>query len=126
MLIAEADVQTEHAASYLARLCGHAGKMGAAGRRLGHRPRSHASGGAPPEVRHVECSEAEGTVSLNWGRWTMRASPGLLAVRAEAADEDSLRRIQDLLAARRQKFGRREHLTVTWRRPGAAAAEPGS
>ncbi len=34
-------------------------------------------------------------VSLDWGRWAMRASPDLLAVRAEAADEDSLRRIQD-------------------------------
>jgi hypothetical protein len=54
----------------------------------------------------------------------MRASPGLLAVRAEAADEDSLRRIQDPLAAGLQKFGRRERLMVTWRRPGAAAAEP--
>ena len=32
----------------------------------------------------------------------MRASPGLLAVRAEAADEESLRRIQDLLTARLQ------------------------
>jgi hypothetical protein len=48
MLTAEADVQTEHAARYLARLCGHAGKMGTAGPRLGHRPRSHASGGVPP------------------------------------------------------------------------------
>jgi hypothetical protein len=123
MLTAEADVQTEHAARYLSRLCGHADKMGITGQRLAHRPRSHAGGGTPPEVRHVECSGNEGTVSLNWGRWTMRASPGLLAVRAEAADEESLRRIQDLLAARLQKFGRRERLTVNWRRPGPAAGE---
>ena len=68
----------------------------------------------------MECSGTEGTVSLNWGRWTMRAFPGQLAVRAEAADEESLRRIQELLTARLQKFGRREHLTVTWRRPGPA------
>jgi hypothetical protein len=114
MLTAEADVQTEQAARYLARLCGHAGKMGT----VGHRPRSHASGGAPPEIRHVECSETEGTVSLNWGRWTMRALPGLLAVRAEAADEESLRRIKDLLTARLQKFGRRERLTVNWQDTG--------
>jgi hypothetical protein len=118
MLTADADVQTEHAARYLARVCGHAGKMGTAGPRLGHRPRSHASGGTPPEIRQVECSETEGTVSLNWGRWTMRVLPGLLAVRAEAADEESLRRIQDLLTARLQKFGRREHLTVDWRDGG--------
>ena len=126
MLTAEADIQTEHAATYLARICGHAGKMGAAGHRLGHRRPSHAPGDGPPEVRHTECSETEGIVSLNWGQWTMRAFPGLLAVRAEAADEQSLRRIQDLLTARLQKFGRREQLTVTWRRPEAAAAEPAS
>jgi len=114
MLTAEADIRTEHAASYLARLCGHAGQMGTVGRRLGHRRPSHAHGDAPPEVRHVECSGTEGTVSLNWGQWTMRALPGLLAVRAEAADEESLRQIQDLLTARLQKFGRREHLTVDW------------
>jgi hypothetical protein len=85
-----------------------------AARRLGHRRPSHAPGDVVPEVRRVECSGTEGTVSLNWGQWTMRALPGLLAVRAEAADQESLRRIQDLLTARLQKFGRREHLTVDW------------
>jgi len=123
MLTAEADIQTEHAVRYLERICGHAGKMGATGYRLGHPRASHARGGGPPEVRHVACSGTEGTVSLSCGQWTMRALPGVLAVRAEAADEQSLRRIQDLLTARLQKFGRREHLTVTWRRPGATAAE---
>jgi hypothetical protein len=113
MLTAEADIRTEHAATYLARLCGHAGKMGTAGR-LAHRRPSHAPGDTPPEVRRVECSGTEGTVSLSWGQWTMRAYPGRLAVRAEAADEESLRRIQDLLTSRLQKFGRREHLTVAW------------
>jgi hypothetical protein len=111
MLTAEADIRTEHAATYLARLCGHAGKMGTAG----HRRPSHARGDAPPEVRRVECSGTEGTVSLDWGQWTMRAFPGRLTVRAEAADPESLRRIQDLLTSRLQKFGRREHLTVDWR-----------
>ena len=114
MLTAEADIRTEHAARYLARLCGHAGKMGTVARRLGHRRPSHAHGDVAPEVRHVECSGTEGTVSLNWGQWTMRALPGVLAVRAEAADGENLRRIQDLLTARLQKFGRREHLTVDW------------
>jgi hypothetical protein len=78
-------------------------------------------------VRQVACSETEGTVSLDWGQWTIRAFPGRLAVRAEAADEQSLRRIQELLTARLQKFGRREHLTVTWQHPGMTAsdAKPG-
>ena len=114
MLTAEADIRTEHAATYLARLCGHAGKMGTAGRRPGHRRLSHARGGVAPEVRRVECSGTEGTVSLDWGQWTMQAFPGRLTVRAEAADQESLRRIQDLLTSRLQKFGRREHLTVAW------------
>jgi hypothetical protein len=118
MLTAEADIRTEHAARYLARLCGHAGKMGTAGHRPGHQRPAHAHGDTPPEVRHVECSGTEGTVSLDCGRWTMRALPGRLAVRAEAADQENLRRIQDLLTARLQKFGRREHLTVNWQDPG--------
>jgi hypothetical protein len=121
MLAAEADIETEHAARYLARLCGHAGKMGSAGRRLSHRRPSHDPADAAPEVRRVECSGTEGTVSLDRGQWTLRAFPGLLAVRAEAGDEESLRRIQDRLTARLQKFGGREHLTVTWRRPAADA-----
>jgi hypothetical protein len=122
MLTAEADIQTEHAARYLARLCGHAGKMGTVGHRLGHRQPAHERDDGPPEVRQVAFSGTEGTVSLNWGQWTMRAFPGRLAVRAEAADEQSLRQIQNLLTARLQKFGRREHLTVTWRHPGTTAA----
>lgn len=43
--------------------------------------------------RGAECSGTEGTVSLDWGRWTMQAFPGRLTVRAEAADQESLRRI---------------------------------
>ena len=114
MMTAEADIKTEHAARYLARLCGHLGKLGTASHRLQHRPAGHADGDGPPRVRRVECSGIEGTVSLDWGQWTMRAFPGRLAVRAEAADEESLRRIKDLLTSRLQKFGRREHLTVNW------------
>jgi len=68
-------------------------------------------------VQHVECSDTYGIISLNWGKWTMQASPDTLTVRAEAADEENLRRIQDLVAARLGRFGRRDHLTVIWQRP---------
>jgi hypothetical protein len=125
MLTAQADIQTEHAARYLTRLAGHASKMGKSGHRLGHRRPSHGPADGPPEVRHVQRSENEGTVSLSWGQWTMRALPGLLAIRAEAADEENLKRIQDLLTARLQNFGRHEHLTVSWRRPEEATTGPG-
>jgi hypothetical protein len=56
----------------------------------------------------------------------MRVRPGLLVIRAEAADEDSLRRIQDLLTARLQKFGRREHLTVSWQLSAPGRGRPRS
>jgi hypothetical protein len=115
MPAAEADIATDHAASYLARLCGHAAKMSQASHRLPHRPRARDRDGGPPEVRHVERAGTEATVSLDRGQWSMRALPGRLAVRAEAADEEDLRRIQDLLTTRLETFGRREHLTVTWR-----------
>jgi hypothetical protein len=121
MPAAEADIRTDHAASYLARLCGHAAKMSQAGHRLPHRPRAHDRDGGPPKVHSVERSGAEATVSLDRGQWTVRALPGRLAVRAEAADEEDLRQIQDLLTTRLENFGRREHLTVTWQTAAAEA-----
>ena len=114
MLTAEADIRTEHAARYLARLCGHAGKMGTAGRHLGHRPavpcarRRRTRGAARGMLRD------RGDRQPELGPVDHAGLPRPAAVRAEAADEESLRQIQDLLTARLQKFGRREHLTVDW------------
>src|SRR5580704_5074761 len=118
MPTAEAVVHTRHPDRYLARLGQHASKMG---QHLGHRPRTR-NGQPPPEVRHTEWSGTHGTVSLDWGQWTVQAAPGTLTLRAEAADEANLRRIQDMLTTRLEKFGRREHLAVTWQpalSPGA-------
>ncbi|MCW2933226.1 MAG: hypothetical protein JWM19_4188 [Actinomycetia bacterium] len=111
MLTSEATVKTEHPGRYLTQLCKHASKMG--GSRL-HRPRSHAGGGEPPEMRRAEWSGTDGTVTLNWGQWTMHAAPGTLTLRAEAGSEENLRRIQDLVTARLEKISRRDHLTLNW------------
>lgn len=121
MLIAEAQVETEQPSRYLVRLCKHASQMG---RRLHHRPRTHAGGQTPPEVQHVEWSGNYGIVRLSWGQWTMRATSGTLTVRAEAADQANLRRIQDLVGGRLENFGRRERVTVNWHPPEAPAAAP--
>jgi hypothetical protein len=86
MLTAEADIRTEHAAMYLARLCG-------AWNAPGPRGPSVWTGASGP----------------------CRPSPDWLAVGVGAADQESLRRIQDLLTSRLQKSGRREHLTMAWR-----------
>ena len=122
MVTAEACVQTEHPARYLIRLCQHVSKMGG---HLRHRPRSHDGDGGPPEIRHAEWSETDGIVTLNFGQWTMHATPGALRIRAEADSEENLRRIQDLVAARLEKIGRRDHLTVSWQASETPAAEPG-
>jgi len=122
LLTAEAVIQTEHPERYLARLGTHAAKMR---QHLGSRLRAHGSGQTPPEMQHAEWSATRGTVRLNWGGWTMQATPGTLTLRAEAADQASLQRIQDMLTTRLEKFGRREHLTVTWQKAATPAGEPG-
>jgi hypothetical protein len=124
MLTAEAVIRTDHPERYLARLGEHAAKMG---RHQGPWARAHGSGHAPPEVRHAEWTTASGTVQLDWGGWTMQAEPGTLRLRAEATDEAGLRRIQDMLTTRLEKFGRREQLTVSWQPPappGTGQARP--
>lgn len=122
MLTAEAVIRTEHPDQYLTRLGKHAAKMGSG---LRHRPRAHGGGQAPPGIQTAEWSDTRGTVTLSWGRWTAEALPGILTLRAEAADAENLQKIQDMLTTRLQSFGRREHLTVTWQPPGTPAAELG-
>lgn len=124
MPTAEAVVATENAERYLARLCGHAGKMRqhALGRHGSATRVGDLADKPMPQVRHAEHSGAEGTVIMDRGQWTVRADPGTLTLRAEAADAESLRLIQDMLAMRLEKFGRRENLAVTWQPP----AEPGT
>lgn len=121
MPTAEALVRTDRPDRYVAQLCQHAGKMGS---HLRHRPQAHGGGEAPPEIQHAECTGTDGVVVLNWGKWTMRAAPGCLTVRAEAADQESLRRIQEFVTARLEKIGRRDHLTVNWHPSDAPADEP--
>ena len=122
MLTAEAQVETERPGRYLVQLCRHASQMG---QHLRQRPRTHDGGDAPPEVQHVEWSDTYGIVRLSWGQWTMQTTPDTLTLRAEATDEENLRRIQDLVAARLEIIGRREHLKVNWQRFEAPTAQRG-
>jgi len=55
---------------------------------------------------------------MNWGHWTAQAAPGTLTLHAEAADQENLKRIQEMLTGRLETFGRREHLQLTWHAPG--------
>jgi hypothetical protein len=120
MPTSEAHIPTERPSRYLVQLCRHVDQMG---RSLLHRPRNHFGGAAhaPPEVRHVEWSETHGTVNFGWGQCTMETAQDMLMLRAEAADEENLQRIQDLVAGRLERIGRRDHLTVIWQGTGAPA-----
>jgi hypothetical protein len=109
MLIAEARVETERAGRYLIQLCQH----------------MHKAGRAHPQMRaHVEWSDDRGVIGFDRGRCTLRALPGVLMLRAEAPDEDTLRRIEQGVTDRLGRIGRRDHLTVTWTSPQSAGAEP--
>ena len=119
MLTAEARIETDRPNRYLVQLCRHVNGIYSKGGPLRHRRDRHLAddakerGEAPP---HVEWSETRGSVTFGAGKITMQASPGALLLRAESADEESLRRVQDLVTGLLARFSRRDHLTVDWRR----------
>ncbi len=125
MPIAEAHVETERPGRYLVQLCRHFSHQG---RHLLRPQGAHVPGDAPPhpDMRaQVEGSRTRGTVTFGWGQCTMQAHPGALALRAEAADEEHLQRIQDLVTGHLDRFARRDHLTVVWQRHQPPTAQPG-
>jgi hypothetical protein len=127
MPAAEARVETEHAGRYLVRLCQHISKIGNEGTHLRHQRPSHLSGDGRTRADmrvHAEWTETHGQVTFGGGKITLQASPDGLTLHAEAADEESLRQVQDLVAGRLAKFGRREHLTVNWRQTETPAVHP--
>jgi hypothetical protein len=119
MPISEAHVQTARASRYLVQLCKHVSGIYNENGPRSHRRRRHL-GADPPdrseEPPRVEWGETRGLISFSGGRITMRADPGSLVLRAEAADEESLQRAQDLVAGLLARFSRRDHLTVSWQR----------
>lgn len=114
---AEARVQTRNPSRYLVHLCRHAQKFGD---RLQH---LHGGAGSSegPEVLDVEWTDSDGTLRLSSGTCTLHADVDTLTVRVEAADEASLERVRDIVTADLERFGRRDHLTVTWTRPDSGA-----
>jgi hypothetical protein len=106
MLIAEARVETERSSRYLVQLCEHVSKV--------------AQGHAQMQAR-IEWSEERGSIDLGWGRCTLRAEAGVLTLRAEAPDEETLRRIERQVVERLERFGRRDRLTVIFTAPSGVA-----
>ncbi|WP_159053877.1 DUF2218 domain-containing protein [Streptomyces sp. AS58] len=123
MLIAEADIRTERPSRYLAQLCEHTSETGVHLRRP---PRLPHGGTAPPQIQNVEWTDTHGTIDVVGGRCSLQAGPDSLRLRVEAADRDSLQRIQHLVAARVQKIGNHDAPHVTWRQAGTADHQPDS
>ncbi|WP_284746185.1 DUF2218 domain-containing protein [Amycolatopsis sp. RTGN1] len=109
MPVAEAHIVTSRAERFLAQLCRHAEAMGGKAAHL-----HGGNGQARPEVVKVDCAGNEGKITFSRGDCTLRSTSDTLAVRIEADDVDQLTRLQDILTADLERFGRRDDLKVSW------------
>lgn len=110
-----AQITTERASRYLVQFCKHAAAVGHGG----HTPRMHLHDTmARREVQvSAEWSDTSGIVTFtSWGRCTLVADAGTLTLRIDAADEDGLAQIRDVLERDLERFSRRDPITVTWQR----------
>ena len=94
MPTSQAKVPTDAAPRYAKQLLSH----------LGHRARMEALEGEPDGGRLV----------FDYGTGTVRPAGDHLLLVAEAADEESLRHVEDVLARHLERFGARRELVVTW------------
>ncbi|WP_194924249.1 DUF2218 domain-containing protein [Catenulispora pinisilvae] len=108
MPTAEAHVTTDRAVRYLRQLCSHASRL-RHGPGHGLRPgRGHAGPGAEAT------SDTTGRITLGTARCELTAGPTELILRADAADEEQLRALQEALTRTLERVGRRDGLTVLW------------
>jgi len=109
MPTAEARIRTDRASRYLNQLCGHTARI--SGLSHGHH---HGEGTAMVVPRHAESSGTDGVIEFDRGRCTLRATREELVLLAEADEEQHLRLVQDAIAERLRRIGRRDQLSVTW------------
>src|SRR5919106_488134 len=98
-MISEARVETDRSGAYLRELCKHVSEA----------PRAHSGRQA-----HVECADDRGMIRFGGGRCTLRATPGVLTLVAEAPDEQGLRQIERRVGNRLKRLGKANRLVVTW------------
>jgi hypothetical protein len=118
---AEARIPTDRASRYLVQLCQHTSQLR---RRKHFSPIDHGDARTPPEVRHVEWSDNDGTVRFPDGKWTLRATSSTLTLQVEADDEDTLQRLVNGVTRRVETIGRRDQIRVAWQRPGTPTHQP--
>lgn len=107
-MIAEARVHTGHATRYLSALCGQLEAKAQSDPDLGVR---------------VAWTETDGTIDFAWGRCVLSADASGLTLRAEAADDDGLRHVRELISRHLDKHAGEEALELTWFRDGKPIAD---
>ena len=114
MPIADATIPTTKASQYLIAVCRHASRVNH--RILARHGRDRAN---RPQVQHVNWTDSDGTLELNWGRCVFHAGPDALSARIEA-DDEHLAQVQQIIARDLERYGRRENLSVDWQRQPAS------
>ena len=93
-LISRADVPTDAPARYAKQLISHLGRR----------------------VPFSEEADGSWTTVVGEARGRIVVGDGVLALRAEADDEEALARSEHAVGSHLERFGARAALTVTWRR----------
>ncbi|GAA5179333.1 hypothetical protein GCM10023322_09000 [Rugosimonospora acidiphila] len=129
MFSAEARIRTDRPGRYLTQLCGHTAQLSVLLPHKRNHTHNHEHGediAAMP--RRAECSDTEGVIEFDRGRCTLLATGEELVLLAEADDQQQLRLMQDAIAARMRRIGRRDQLNLTWQtrsaRPGLETGAP--
>ena len=96
MPTSQAKVPTDSAPRYAKQLLSHLGRK--------------------TRVEPLEAEPEGGRLMFEYGTGTVRPAGDHLLLVAEAADEDSLRHVEDVLARHLERFGARRELVVSWTR----------
>jgi hypothetical protein len=91
-ITSRAEVPTDRPVAYMRQLCKH----------FGHK---------------VDASFGEdaGYIQFEFGRCSLEASGGVLALEVSAVGEDGVRRMESVIGSHLERFGRRDDLSVAWR-----------
>jgi uncharacterized protein len=88
-----AEIATPQATRYLTQLCKH----------FQHR-------------RPVSLADADGHIAFTTGNCALHAETGVLRLSLDAADDDQLHQLQDVVARHLLRFAFREDMQIAWHR----------
>jgi hypothetical protein len=111
---AHATVTTTRPSRYLSQLCRHIDHLSRHPNHRPHRQQGDAEHTPPTAQAQATWTETVGAIDLGCGRCTLTANDDALVLHTEARHDADLHRLQALLTARLEHFGRRDHLTVSW------------